>query len=75
MTSSDPKPSDEPLRGDSAALPNDRDERPSAPTENDQHRQNRELIEQGRKDLESGIEDTDRIGIPSVVPTSKDNGR
>ncbi len=67
-----PQSHDDPLSGDGAALPSDRDEKPSSPTENAQHRQNRQVIEQGRRDVESGLEDTERIGTPNTLPSSGD---
>lgn len=66
-------PESSPLTGDEASIPSDRDEKPTAPTENGQHRNNREVIEQGRSDVESGIQDTERYGIPTNVPTSGDD--
>lgn len=71
MTEHEKKPHDAPLAGDGAAIPSDRDERPSAPTENDQHRQNRGVTEQGRRDVEAGIQDTERIGVPTALPSKK----
>ena len=56
-----------------APLPHDRDERSAPIEENAQHRQNRETIEQAHADVESGVQDTERIGTPSNVPSSDDN--
>ncbi len=59
---------------DGTALPADRDEHPHAPKEDGQHRANRDVIGQARRDVESGIQDTERIGTPSDVPPSDRNG-
>ena len=53
-----------------APLPHDRDERSGPVKEDGQHRHNREPIEQARRDVESGIQDTERIGTPNDVPAS-----
>ncbi len=65
------KTQEHPLSGDSAALPNERDEHPSAPKENEQHRQNRGVTEQGRRDVEAGVQDTERIGVPTALPSGE----
>jgi hypothetical protein len=57
-----------------APLPHDRDERSVPADENAQHRQNRETIEQAHDDVESGVQDTERIGTPNDVPSSRRNG-
>ena len=54
-------------------LPHDRDERAVSPVEDDQQRKNRAPIEQARKDVEAGLQDTERIGIPNDVPPSGRN--
>ena len=54
-------------------LPHDRDEKPQPLVENAQHRENRKPIDQARKDVEAGIQDTERIGTPNDVPSSGDN--
>ena len=54
-------------------LPHDRDEKAQPPVENAQHRENRKPIDQARRDVESGIQDTERIGTPNDVPSSGDN--
>jgi hypothetical protein len=53
-----------------APLPHDRDESRGPVKEDGQHRHNRKPIEQARRDVESGIKDTERIGTPNDVPTS-----
>jgi hypothetical protein len=58
-----------------APLPHDRDESSHPVKEDGQHRHNREPIEQARRDVESGIKDTERIGTPNDVPTSRHNRR
>lgn len=67
------KPAEEAPSDDHAHLPHDRDERAGAPEDNAQHEDNRESIRQAHDDVESGIEDTERIGTPSNVPASRDN--
>ena len=57
----------------SAALPSDRDERPTPPKEDAQHRHNRRSMEQAHRDTESDIQDTERIGTPNDVPSSDQN--
>ena len=54
-------------------LPHDRDEKAQPPVENAQHRENRKPIDQARRDVEAGIQDTERIGTPNDVPSSDDN--
>ena len=58
----------------SPRLPSDRDETPTPPKEDAQHAANREPIRQAHEDVESGIEDTERIGTPNDVPSSRRNG-
>lgn len=58
-----------------ARLPHDRDESSDPPKEDGQHRHNRKPIEQARRDVESGIKDSERIGTPNDVPTSRRNPR
>ena len=59
---------------DEKSLPHDRDEkRTIPPIENAQHVENREPIDQAHDDVESGIQDTERIGVPSNVPSSGQN--
>ena len=58
---------------DEKSLPHDRDEKPEIPVENAQHGENRKSIDQAHDDVESGIQDTERIGIPSDVPSSGKN--
>ena len=55
-------------------LPHDRDEKAEAPVENAQHRENRKPIDQAHRDVEAGIQDTERIGTPNDVPSSRRNG-
>jgi hypothetical protein len=56
-------------------LPHDRDESSQPPKEDGQHRRNRAAIEQARRDTESGLEDTERIGTPNDVPAgTRTNG-
>ncbi|MGI9027199.1 MAG: hypothetical protein ACR2GP_16815 [Burkholderiaceae bacterium] len=55
---------------DNAELPHDRDEAAERVHRDGLHKTNREPIEQARRDVESGIVDTERIGTPSDVPTS-----
>lgn len=55
------------------ANPHDRDESAGPVEENAQHRDNRKPIAQAHRDVEGGIEDTERIGIPSDVPKAADN--
>jgi len=57
-----------------AHLPHDRDESARPAAENPQHDHNRKSIRQAHADVESGIEDTERIGTPNDVPGSKENG-
>ncbi len=57
-----------------APLPHDRDESAAPPVENAQHRTNRAPIRQAHEDVESGVQDTERIGTPSDVPSSGQNG-
>ena len=57
-----------------ARLPHDRDEKPQATPENAQHDHNRRPIRQAHRDVESGIQDTERIGTPNDVPGSNENG-
>ena len=52
----------------------DRDEKAEAPVENAQHRENRKPIDQAHRDVEAGIQDTERIGTPNDVPSSRRNG-
>ena len=54
-------------------LPHDRDEHPQAPVENAQHHENRKPIDRAHRDVESGIQDTERIGTPTDVPSSGQN--
>lgn len=49
-------------------LPHARDESPEPPLEDGQHDENRKPMEQARRDVKSGIVDTERIGIASDVP-------
>lgn len=58
-----------------APLPHDLDEHAAAPREDDQHRHNRKPIEQALRDVESGLKDTERIGTPNDVPSSRRNHR
>jgi hypothetical protein len=58
-----------------APLPHDRDEHAAAPREDDQLRHNRKPIEQARRDVEAGVKDTERIGTPNDVPSSRRNRR
>lgn len=61
-----------------AQLPHDRDEKagnkPGTESGNAQHDQNRESMKRALQDTESNIEDTERRGIPSNVPSASDNG-
>ena len=52
-----------------AKLPHDRDEAAEHVHEDGLHAKNREPIAQARRDVESGILDTERIGTPSDLPT------
>ena len=56
-------------------LPHDRDEKAQPPVENAQHRENRKIMEQARRDVESGLQDTERIGTPNDVPSSDSNAK
>jgi hypothetical protein len=58
-----------------APLPHDRDESSHPAKEDAQHRHNRKPIEQARRDVESGIKDTERIGTPNDVPTAEHKPR
>ena len=59
--------------GGNTELPHDRDEKATPPVENEQHRANRAQIDQAHRDVESGMEDTERIGTPNDVPSSRRN--
>ena len=63
----------DPASHEDKPLPHDRDETPQAPVENAQHRENRKPIDQARRDVEAGIQDTERIGTPNDLPSSGDN--
>lgn len=60
-----------------AHLPSDRDEKAGdeAGTQagNPQHDHNRKAILQAHEDVESGVQDTERIGTPNDVPSSTAN--
>jgi hypothetical protein len=56
-----------------AKLPHDRDESSTPPKEDAQHRHNREPIAQAHRDVEAGVKDTERIGTPNDVPSSRKN--
>jgi hypothetical protein len=56
-----------------APLPHERDERSVPPKEDAQHRHNRQPIAQAHRDVEAGLQDTERIGTPTDVPSSADN--
>jgi hypothetical protein len=56
-----------------APLPHDRDEQSAPPVEDAQHRHNRRPIVQAQRDVESGLRDTERIGVPNDVPSSRHN--
>ena len=58
---------------DQPAIPSDRDETAAPPREDAQHRANRSSIRQAHADVESGIQDTERIGTPNDVPSSDRN--
>lgn len=58
---------------DSTKLPHDRDETAKPGSGGPQHDANRAVGEQARSDVESPTQDTERIGIPSDVPSSKEN--
>ena len=64
--------SDRPPSDDNAKLPHDLDESAKGGTA-DAQEQNRGVGKQALKDIESGIEDTDRRGTPNNVPSSEDN--
>ena len=68
-------PENTPATAAPAPLPHDRDESASPPVENAQHRANRAPIRQAHDDVESGVQDTERIGTPGDVPSSRQNGR
>ena len=70
----DPHPKARPVADAAAELPHDRDESPQPPHEDAQHRKNREPIAQARRDVESGIVDTERIGTPNDVPVQGEGG-
>lgn len=59
--------------GPDPSMPHDRDESAVPEKEDGHHRHNREVVEQGRRDVESGIQDTERIGVPTEVPTTGRN--
>ena len=60
--------------GNDTALPHDRDERRRDGDENDPQRQgNRNTTRQAHDDVESGIQDTERIGTPNAVPGADQN--
>ncbi len=69
----DPAPPDP--ADDGAPLPHDRDENPAPPRDDGQTHANRAPIRQAHVDVESGLQDTERIGTPSDVPSSTDNRR
>ncbi len=54
-------------REDELPLPYERDEAPAAPPKPDEKRP-RQVIEQAASDIEHGLVDTDRRGLPSDVP-------
>ena len=70
----DPPSEAQPVADAAAKLPHDRDESPQPPHEDAQHRKNREPIAQARRDVESGIVDTERIGTPNDVPVQGKDG-
>ena len=74
-TSAHTEPMGRPTGDGPASLPHDRDEKPVEPKDDAQHRANRAPVEQARRDVESGVQDTERIGVPSDVPASDENKR
>lgn len=57
-----------------AKLPHDRDEAPDDEGEHSMQRdQDRKPIKQAHEDVEAGIVDSERIGVPNDVPASVDN--
>jgi hypothetical protein len=54
-------------------LPHDRDEKSAPPVEDGQHQHNRLPIAQAQRDVEAGLRDTERIGVPNDVPSSRKN--
>lgn len=60
-----------------AHLPSERDEKagesPGSEAGNPQRDHNRKPIEQAHRDVESGVQDTERIGTPNDVPSSREN--
>ena len=70
-----PHTQQDPARADEAALPHDRDEQPSSEHDDAQKDANRAPMRQARDDVETGVQDTERIGVRNDVPSSGDNAR
>ena len=60
-------------RSEEAALPHDRDEKPQPTREDGQTHANRAPVRQAHADVEAGVQDTERIGTASDVPSSAEN--
>lgn len=58
-----------------AHLPHERDENAGTGDATAEQGRQRASMKQAHEDVESGIEDTERRGIPSNVPSSQDNGQ
>ncbi len=65
--------SGEPTNTD-APLPHDRDEGKEKQHGGRQREGNRRPIAQAHDDVERGVQDTERIGVPNDVPSSGTNG-
>ncbi len=58
-----------------AHLPHERDEKSGSGDATAEADHRRDSMGQAHADVEAGIQDTERRGIPSDVPSSKDNAR